>query len=238
MPAMPRQIGRQILGDPVGEILLLPVVAEIGKGQHDNRQPWRCAGTPMLGPALAVLGAGHASAAARRSRGSTRSPGRQSGSRARRPSGCSCLPARSVIENAAQRRDLHVEIAVFDRRSRPDGFDDLVSRYEFPRPLDQHAENCRSARQPIAIAARKRRARRAETEHRRAGRNGSRRTRQHQSRKVRSSPRLPRATSISQHFSTIYELLSRSHSAPAVAQGLIRSRAEPDISACKMESDR
>jgi hypothetical protein len=34
----PRQIGRQILGDAVGKILLLPVVAEIGKGQHHDRQ--------------------------------------------------------------------------------------------------------------------------------------------------------------------------------------------------------
>ena len=37
----PRQIGRQILGDPVGEILLIRVVAEIGEGQHDDRQARR-----------------------------------------------------------------------------------------------------------------------------------------------------------------------------------------------------
>jgi len=37
----PRQIGRQVLGDPVREILLLRVVAEIGKGQHNDRQPRR-----------------------------------------------------------------------------------------------------------------------------------------------------------------------------------------------------
>ena len=46
-----------------------------------------------------------------------------------------------VIEDAAQCCDLDVEVAVFDRRSRPDGVDDLVSRDEIPRPLDQHAEN-------------------------------------------------------------------------------------------------
>jgi AraC-like DNA-binding protein len=39
----PREIGRQILGHPVGEILLLRIVAEIGERQHDDRQP-RCAG--------------------------------------------------------------------------------------------------------------------------------------------------------------------------------------------------
>jgi len=37
----PRQIGRQILGDPVRKILLAGVIAEIGKGQHDDRQARR-----------------------------------------------------------------------------------------------------------------------------------------------------------------------------------------------------
>jgi hypothetical protein len=36
-----RQISRHILGDPVREILLLPVVAEVGKWQDDDRQAWR-----------------------------------------------------------------------------------------------------------------------------------------------------------------------------------------------------
>jgi hypothetical protein len=36
-----QQIGGQILGDPVGKILLLGVVVEIGKRQHDNRQTRR-----------------------------------------------------------------------------------------------------------------------------------------------------------------------------------------------------
>ena len=37
----PRQIGCQILGNPVRKILLLPVVAEACKGQDDDRQAWR-----------------------------------------------------------------------------------------------------------------------------------------------------------------------------------------------------
>ena len=37
----PRQIGRQILGDPVGKILLPRVVAVIGERQHDDRQARR-----------------------------------------------------------------------------------------------------------------------------------------------------------------------------------------------------
>jgi hypothetical protein len=32
----PRQIGRQIPGDPVGEIFLFGVAAEVGKGQYDD----------------------------------------------------------------------------------------------------------------------------------------------------------------------------------------------------------
>ena len=31
-----RQVGRQILGDPVGEVVLVRVVREVGEGQHDD----------------------------------------------------------------------------------------------------------------------------------------------------------------------------------------------------------
>jgi hypothetical protein len=37
----PRQVGGQILSDTVREILLLGIVAEIGKRQHDDRQARR-----------------------------------------------------------------------------------------------------------------------------------------------------------------------------------------------------
>jgi hypothetical protein len=50
------------------------------------------------------------------------------------------LPA-VLIENAAQRRDLHVEIVVLNDCCRPDGGDDLVSRKEITRPTEQHAEH-------------------------------------------------------------------------------------------------
>jgi hypothetical protein len=33
----PRQIGRQIFGDSVGEILLVRVAVQVGEGQHHNR---------------------------------------------------------------------------------------------------------------------------------------------------------------------------------------------------------
>jgi hypothetical protein len=32
---------RQVFGDPVREVLLLPIIAEIGKREHDDRQPRR-----------------------------------------------------------------------------------------------------------------------------------------------------------------------------------------------------
>jgi len=44
MAAIPRQIGRKIVGDPIDEILLLPVVAEVCKWQDDYRQARRSGG--------------------------------------------------------------------------------------------------------------------------------------------------------------------------------------------------
>jgi hypothetical protein len=40
----PRQIGCEILGDSIREILLLRIVAQIDKGQHYVRQTWRGSG--------------------------------------------------------------------------------------------------------------------------------------------------------------------------------------------------
>jgi hypothetical protein len=61
-----------------------------------------------------------------------------------------CLDASAfqspVIEEPAERRDLHVQIVVLDHRRRPDGSDDLVPRDEIPCPPDQHAENGERAR--------------------------------------------------------------------------------------------
>src|ERR1700687_4369292 len=44
----------------------------------------------------------------------------------------------------AKRGDLHVEIAVFARHTRPDRGDDLGPYEEVPWPLHQHAENVES----------------------------------------------------------------------------------------------
>ena len=40
----PRQIGREILGNPVCEILLVGVVAKVGEREHDDRQARRNGG--------------------------------------------------------------------------------------------------------------------------------------------------------------------------------------------------
>jgi hypothetical protein len=36
-----RKIGREALGDPVDEMLLLEIATQIGEGQHDHREAWR-----------------------------------------------------------------------------------------------------------------------------------------------------------------------------------------------------
>ena len=49
------------------------------------------------------------------------------------------------MSSAAARADLDVEVAVFDYRSWPDGLDDLVSRDELARAIDQQPENVERA---------------------------------------------------------------------------------------------
>jgi len=49
-----------------------------------------------------------------------------------------CSP---VIEDAAQRCDLDVKVAVFDCRSWPNGVYDVGPRDEIPGAIDQYAEN-------------------------------------------------------------------------------------------------
>src|SRR3984893_3488466 len=51
-----------------------------------------------------------------------------------------------LVNDPAKRGDLHVEIAVFDRHSRPYRGDDLGPWEVVPWPLHQHAENVESAR--------------------------------------------------------------------------------------------
>jgi hypothetical protein len=53
---------------------------------------------------------------------------------------------RPLVEDAAKYGHLNVEIAIFDRGSGPDRGNNLGSRDELARPLDQHAENVEGAR--------------------------------------------------------------------------------------------
>jgi hypothetical protein len=50
-----------------------------------------------------------------------------------------------LIENAAKRRDLHVQIVVLNHCCRPDCGDDFISREEIARPTEQHAEHVERA---------------------------------------------------------------------------------------------
>jgi len=63
----PGQIGRQIGSDPVGKILLLAVIAEVGKRQHDNRQmrPGR-ASSGIDGTVVSAAGSGCLTGATKR----------------------------------------------------------------------------------------------------------------------------------------------------------------------------
>ena len=132
----PRQIGRQILGDAVGEILLLAVVAQITKGQHHDRQAWQSGEVGRNANAWRM----RLPSAGRRGRGFDPCDWRDKAVAAPRNRLDAAALRSPIIEDAAQCCDLDVEVAVFDRRSRPNGLDDLVSRYEVARPLDQHAE--------------------------------------------------------------------------------------------------
>src|SRR6266550_3237407 len=106
------------VSDRIRKVFLLPVVAEIGKGQYYNRQPGR---TPngerdyVAGGVCVVLAPGdrcNKAVAAPRNR----------------------LDAAALlavaIEDTAQRCNLDIEVAVLDRSSVPDGLNDLASRDE------------------------------------------------------------------------------------------------------------
>jgi hypothetical protein len=50
------------------------------------------------------------------------------------------------IENAAQRRDLHGQVAFLDRRAQPDSLHDLVFRDQLPLLLDEQGEHIERTR--------------------------------------------------------------------------------------------
>jgi hypothetical protein len=52
----------------------------------------------------------------------------------------------SLVKNAAERRDLHIQIGVLDHRRRPNGGHELVPRDELSWLLCQGAENVEGAR--------------------------------------------------------------------------------------------
>src|ERR1044071_1102108 len=118
-----RQIGCQILGNAVGEILLVGIAAQIGERQNHNRESLRRRRRAVSGhlriassdlPDEAIATAGHGLDAASR---------------------CGFL-----VQGAAQGRYLDRQIAFFDGHSRPDLGDNLILWDEFTRSLEQNPQ--------------------------------------------------------------------------------------------------
>jgi len=101
----PRQIGRQVFGDPVGKILLFAVVAQIDEGQDHDRQAWRSGRGGGNLPLYTALGAGaHVS-------------GELIASTSDRANQV------AVRQGRAERPDLAAQIALFDDPARPGATD-------------------------------------------------------------------------------------------------------------------
>src|SRR6516225_1222665 len=129
-----REIGRQIVGDAIREVFLVWIVAEIGKGQHNDREVRRphtdlgnrCRTQTRIRPApthlrnKTVTAPGDSLNAA-----GTRSP---------------------MIENTAERRDLDAQVIILHYSVRPDGSYDFVLRDEIAPGRDQYTKQVERAR--------------------------------------------------------------------------------------------
>jgi hypothetical protein len=108
----PRQVGRQVFGDAVGEVLLFAVVAQIDEGQDDNRQP-RCnsrGGRRNLRLDRTLAAAGAPASLASELIAAPRNRADQV-----------CVP-----QGYAECPDLSAQIALFDDPARPDPADQFV----------------------------------------------------------------------------------------------------------------
>src|SRR6516165_3114026 len=131
----PRQIGRQIVGEAVRKVLLVRIVAQVGKGQHDDRQGRRGMGADHGNPCRADSTIPRLP---RHYRGKTvTAPGDSLDTTAARP---------TLIEDAAKRCDLDGQIIVLDHGPRPDRSHDLVLRYEIAVSLDKYTKHVQRAR--------------------------------------------------------------------------------------------
>jgi hypothetical protein len=121
-----------LIDHAVGEIFLLGVAAHVLEGHH--RQGW-------------FIGQWQRATRPERRRICHDPRHRRGKAIATPPSGENAAPlCLSFVEDPAERRDLHVEIAVFDCGLRPDCGNHLRPRDEFPRPLNQYAENAECTR--------------------------------------------------------------------------------------------
>ena len=122
----PGQIGRQVFGDTVGEILLFAVVAQIDEGQDHDRQAWGDGGGGMRNLLIWRPLAVHVAPA---------DLSRELVATAR-----DCADQVGVSQRHAERPDLGAQIALFDDPARPDPADQLVLADDRPVGLDQRHE--------------------------------------------------------------------------------------------------
>jgi hypothetical protein len=127
----PRQVGRQVLGDSVGKILLLAVVAQIDEGQDHDRQARRNGRGGIHSPLLHRSLAGPAA--------HTNLAGELVAATGDRPDQI------GVRQGYAQRPYLGAQIAFFDDPARPDAADQLVLADDRPVGLDQRHEHIEGA---------------------------------------------------------------------------------------------
>ena len=112
---------------------------------------YSCSGSPLIfwnGITASDGLSGSGGAPLAECRGTRRDPRHRRGKAVAAPgNGLDAAPLCSpFVKNPAKCGDLHVQIAVFDGRPRPDRGDELGPRDELARPLDQHAENPERAR--------------------------------------------------------------------------------------------
>ena len=125
-PRGPGQVGDQVLGEAVGEGILLGIAAEIDEGQHGDRRLGRQRQGLSPGAAEPLDGPGEAVADAR-NRGD---PVAAVGGRA---------------EQLAQERDLDGEVAFLDGGVRPCRVHQLGLAEDLARPADQRGEQALAA---------------------------------------------------------------------------------------------
>src|SRR5262249_9173518 len=129
-----RQIGGQVVGEAVCKVLLVRIVAQVSKRQHNDRQG-RGTGADDGNPCRANTTI-------------PRVPGYYRGKTATAAGDSLDTTAvgPTLIEDAAKRCDLNGQVVILDDGFRPDGSHDLVLRDEIAVSLDKYTKHVQRAR--------------------------------------------------------------------------------------------